>query len=235
MQTTTADGVPIGWEFIDPTKPANGTDRCTRLAELTPGTAGRTPTRRAWPRTPSGPPTTTRARVAPWVRVNEMGRDGAFGGVVVDSGCTNELAGFVSSSRPDLERALVARFGLHDGMEAAAVAVDYAVRHWARLGEMENPAGYLYRVGESSARRADQRRRRHQPLVTEPVTIDRPLDVDLQRALTRLRPDQRVALVLVYAHGHSYAAAARLMNLPVTTVNNHLTRGLARLRKELEP
>ncbi len=32
MQTMSDDGVPIGWEFIDPTKPANGIDRCTEYA-----------------------------------------------------------------------------------------------------------------------------------------------------------------------------------------------------------
>src|SRR5690606_36766021 len=98
----------------------------------------------------------------------------------------------------------IARFGLHDGIEAASVAIDYAYQNWARLSPMANPAGYLYRVGVSSARRADSRRRRTEMLVDDPMTVDEPVDVDLQKALARLRPDQRVAVVLVYAHGHSY-------------------------------
>lgn len=146
----------------------------------------------------------------------------------------DEIASFVASARRDLERALVARFGLHDGLEAASVAVGYAFENWERLASMGNPAGYLYRVGVSSARRSSSRRRRTEMLVREPLTVDRPVDVDLQRALARLRPDQRVAVVLVHAHGHSYSEAAEILDVPVTTVTNHLNRGLARLRRFLE-
>ena len=71
-------------------------------------------------------------------------------------------------------------------------------------------------------------------LVDDPVSVDTAVDLDLQRALMRLKPDQRVAVVLVHAHGHSYADAASLMDIPVTTVTNHVTRGLARLRQFLE-
>lgn len=159
---------------------------------------------------------------------------GVLSGVMVDAGAGGGLAEFVASVRPDLERALVARFGLHDGMEAAAVAVDYASREWSRLAVMDNPAGYLYRVGQSSARRIHARGRRLQPMVAAPVTVDHPVDIDLQRALMRMRPDQRVAVVLVHAHGHSYANAAAVMGVPVTTVTNHVTRGLAQLRRFLE-
>ena len=158
---------------------------------------------------------------------------GVLSGVMVDAGAGDGLAEFVASVRPDLDRALVARFGLHDGMEAAAVAVDYASREWSRLAGMDNPAGYLYRVGQSSARRFHARGRRLQPMVTAAVTIDHPVDVDLQRALMRLRPDRRVAVVLVHAHGHTYANAAAVMGVTVTTVTNHVTRGLAQLRRLL--
>lgn len=157
-----------------------------------------------------------------------------FGGVMVDTESGDDLAVFVAVTRPDLEQALVARFGLHEGMEAAATAVEYAHQHWRRLASMENPAGYVYRVGVSSARRARTRRWRVEPLVNDPVTVDRPVDIDLQRALARLRPDLRVAVVLVYAHGHSYAEAARILDVPVTTITNHLNRALARLRRLLE-
>jgi RNA polymerase sigma-70 factor (ECF subfamily) len=155
-------------------------------------------------------------------------------GVVVETGSDDELANFVAAARPDLERALVARFGLHDGLEAASVAVGYAFENADRLTLMENPAGYLYRVGVSSARRSSLRRRRTEMLVGEPLAVDQPVDVDLQRALARLRPDQRVAVVLVHAHGHSYADAAEILDVPVSTVTNHLNRGLARLRRILE-
>lgn len=159
----------------------------------------------------------------------------SLGGVVSGSDCAQDLDSFVVLVRRDLERALVARFGLDDGVDAAATALAYAVEHWDRVAAMANPAGYLYRVGLSAGRRSFARRRRTGPLVGEPMTRDQPVDVDLQQALMRLAPDQRVAVVLVHGHGHRYADAARIMDVPITTVTNHLTRGLARLRRELEP
>lgn len=133
-----------------------------------------------------------------------------------------------------LERALVARFGIEHGLEAAAEAIAYAVEHRDRLTGLANPAGYLYRVGERRGRRALLRFRRNTVLIEEPVTEPTPIDVDLQRALMRLKPAHRVAVVLVLAHGHTYHEAAAILDVPVTTVTNHVTRGRARLRAILE-
>lgn len=132
--------------------------------------------------------------------------------------------------RERLERALVARFGMDDGLDAAAEAILYAATHTERLDGMENPVGYLYRVGQTAGRRLRSRWNRLDQLVTAPSEHDQPLDIDLQRALTRLKPTERVAIVLVHAHGHTYAEAAQILDIPVTTVNNHLSRGLTRLR-----
>lgn len=147
---------------------------------------------------------------------------------------TGDQSDFLSASRERLERALVARFGLDDGLEASAAAIEYAVRCWDEVGVMDNPVGYLYRVGETHGRRSLSSRRRPTALAVEPVTQDRPVDVDLQRALLKLDPVQRVAVVLVHAHGHSYVEASEIIGVPVTTFNNHLHRGLSSLRRELE-
>ncbi len=113
-------------------------------------------------------------------------------------------------------------------------AVAYAVEHWSRLASMTNPAGYLFRVGQSYGSRSSSRRQRSDLLVDQPATSDDPFDPDLQSALKKLKPDERVAIVLVHSHGHSYADVADILDVPVTTVTNHLNRGLARLRKLLE-
>jgi RNA polymerase sigma-70 factor (ECF subfamily) len=141
---------------------------------------------------------------------------------------------FLVAIRPLLERALVARHGVPRGVDAASDAIEYAIRHWPRVSHMDNPAGYLFRVGDSRANRSRRRRERTTLLVGEPTTVDIPVDIDLQRALMLLSWEQRVAIVLVYAHGHSYSDAARLMDLPVTAVTNHLSRGMRRLRTRLE-
>jgi len=141
---------------------------------------------------------------------------------------------FLASARPRLERALVARYGVDDGTEAADEAIAYAVEHWDRLASMTNPAGYLYRVGQSYGSRLSSRWRRSGLLVDQPATSVVSFEPDLQAALIKLKPDERVAIVLVHSHGHSYAEAAEVLDVPVTTVTNHLNRGLARLRKLLE-
>jgi len=99
---------------------------------------------------------------------------------------------------------------------------------------MDNPAGYLFRVGQSYASRLSSRWSRSSLLVDQPVTSEISFDPDLQAALMKLKPDERVAIVLVHSHGHSYAEVAEVLDIPVTTVTNHLNRGLSRLRKLLE-
>ncbi|MFM2078785.1 MAG: hypothetical protein RJA49_2675 [Actinomycetota bacterium] len=140
-------------------------------------------------------------------------------------------ADFLSEAQPILERALVARFGLRDGMDAASDAVEYAVANWPRVSAMENPKGYLFKVGHSRALRAIRRARRLTAFVSEPITTDTPVDVDLQRALLRLPWELRVAVMLVHAHGHTYASAAEVLDIPVTTLTNHVNRGMTQLRK----
>lgn len=146
----------------------------------------------------------------------------------------DSLSEFLAGARDGLERALVARFGVDEGLEASAAAVEYAVRCWDRVRVMDNPAGYLYRVGETAGRRNSNRRRRQTSLMVESTVQDQVVDIDLQRALMRLKPIQRVAVVLVHAHGHSYVEASEIVGVSVSTFNNHLHRGLARLRQELE-
>lgn len=141
------------------------------------------------------------------------------------------LTAFLTEAQPRLERALVARFGINDGLDAASEAVAYALENWDRLQAMDNPTGYLYRVGQTSGRRLAGRWQRLDVLVAEPRSGDDVVDLDLQAALLRLKPDERVAIVLVHAHGHSYLEVADVLGVPVTTVANHLHRGLAQLRR----
>ena len=52
-----------------------------------------------------------------------------------------------------LHRALVARNGLDRGADAAASAMAWAWEHRDELAAIDNPVGYLYRVGQRSLRR----------------------------------------------------------------------------------
>ena len=67
---------------------------------------------------------------------------------------------FVATVEPTLRRALVAVYGVELGREATADALAWAWQHWSRVRGMKNPAGYLWRVGQTSVRSATRRRRR---------------------------------------------------------------------------
>jgi RNA polymerase sigma-70 factor (ECF subfamily) len=145
----------------------------------------------------------------------------------VPASCTYEV--FVERDGPRLRRALCARFGIDDGMDVAADALAYAWEHWSEVGPRANPLGYLYRVGQSSARR-HRRWRRPIGLLVTPHDQLAGIEPKLGRALATLDDERRVAIVLVHGFGWTYAAAAEALDVPVSTVRNHLHRGLAQLR-----
>ena len=132
---------------------------------------------------------------------------------------------------PGLKHAFVARFGRYDGVEAASEAFAYAWEHWARVSVMENPAGYLYRVGRSRTRRI----RRRTPIFPA-VEVSRMPEVEpqLPAALASLPERQRVAVILVHGLGWTQREVADLLGVSRTTLQNHLERGIARLRRALK-
>jgi RNA polymerase sigma factor (sigma-70 family) len=141
---------------------------------------------------------------------------------------------FVADASLRLRRALVARYGVELGVEACAEAIAWAWAHRERLATMSNPVGYLYRVGQTAVRR-QARWERTPPLPREEHDADLALpDPALHDALAKLNRDQRAAVMLVHAYGYPYAEAAALLDIPVSTLKNHLNRGAAKLRRMLE-
>jgi DNA-directed RNA polymerase specialized sigma24 family protein len=69
------------------------------------------------------------------------------------TGGEDEFRAFVAAVEPRLHRALVAHYGWEAGREATADALAYAWEHRSKVLSMANPAGYLFRVGQSSLRR----------------------------------------------------------------------------------
>jgi len=142
---------------------------------------------------------------------------------------TSDFDAFVARERPRLEAVLLAHYGAEVGREAAADALAHAWEHWDRVATMENPVGYLYRVAQSSTRR-HLRWRRKVVLPTVPTDLAATIDPRLPEALARLSRQQRVAVVLVHALGWTYEEAATAMEISVSTLRNHLSRGTDRLR-----
>jgi RNA polymerase sigma-70 factor (ECF subfamily) len=139
---------------------------------------------------------------------------------------------FIAGDGRRLRRALVAHYGTDIGPDVAADALAWAWEHWVEVEVMANPAGYLYRVAQSRARR-HWRWRRRVVLPPEEGPDGHGPEPGLARALASLPDAQRVAVLLVHAHGHSYEEAAALLDIPVSTIRNHVHRGMAKLRKSL--
>ncbi len=138
---------------------------------------------------------------------------------------------FVAEHGARLRAGLVGAYGPDAGLDAAAEALAYGWEHWERLAEMDNPAGYLYRVGQSSARSA-RRRPPMLPRVEPPASVD--FEPGLLPALEELSETQRVAVVMVHGYGWGQTETAELLGVSPSTVRTHLARGLARLQELLE-
>jgi DNA-directed RNA polymerase specialized sigma24 family protein len=142
------------------------------------------------------------------------------------------FAAFVRDVEPRLLHALVASCGPVEGRAATVDALSWAWEHWDRLDQTSNKLGYLYRVGQTAARRNGSRAK---PAGREPADKQRLPDVEpaLMPALAKLSDQQRTAVLLVHAFGWSQTDVAQLLAVNVSTVREHLARGLVRLRATL--
>jgi DNA-directed RNA polymerase specialized sigma24 family protein len=147
----------------------------------------------------------------------------------VDADVEERFTAFVLEIEPRLRRAFVAAYGSYRGREATAEALAYAWEHWSRLAEVHNVPGYLFRVGQSRTRR-----KRTALTFTPDDQPDPVFEPDLIPALRALTLRQRTAVVLVHGFGWTLHEVAQLTGTKVTTVQNHLERGLAKLRHRLE-
>jgi len=159
--------------------------------------------------------------------------------VVIDPVAEAAFRSFLSDVGPRLERALIAAYGLEIGSEAYAEAVVVGWERWTELSSMENPAGYLFRVGQSRARphlRWSARRDVFAASVSGPPVVDSatdPVVIDAITALGQLRREQRVAVLMVRAWGFTYAETAAVLDVSEAAVANHVRRGMALLRMKM--
>jgi DNA-directed RNA polymerase specialized sigma24 family protein len=137
---------------------------------------------------------------------------------------------FVAEAGPRLGRALTALYGFEDGRDATAEALAYAWENWHRLQHIANLPGYLFRVGQTRGRR---RRQPVASLFDIGECGDYNFEPGLPRALAALTQRQRLAVVLVHGYGYTLREVAELTGIRPTTVQNHLSRGLSRLRSLL--
>jgi DNA-directed RNA polymerase specialized sigma24 family protein len=145
--------------------------------------------------------------------------------------------GFFADAEPRLRHALVAAVGREKGREAVAEALAYGWEHWSDVRTMENPVGYLYRVGRSRVR-VRRRRITFYPMAMPDLAIEgasRIPDVEpgLGRAMESLSEHQRSAVFLIHGMGWTRREVADLLGISVSSVGSHLERGLRKLRRRL--
>lgn len=130
-----------------------------------------------------------------------------------------------------LRCAFTTAFGDDAGRDVCAETLAYGWEHWDRLRLMENPAGYLYRVGT----RRGIRVRPTFEVVYEPRAVDSQtwFEPGLVAALESLSQKQRVVVSLVHGYGWTLMEVAELLGVAKSTVQSYEQRALARLRRKL--
>jgi len=130
--------------------------------------------------------------------------------------------------------AFVARYGPDLGREVTAEAMAWAWENRTKLETMENPSGYLFRVGQSKSRKFLRwNKERVRFPAEQPSPASTWTEPALPAALTRLGEEERTAIVLVHSFQWTYAEVGELLDLPLHTVRNRIHRGLAQLRDDL--
>lgn len=138
---------------------------------------------------------------------------------------------FVRDHEARLRNALTARFGIEFGREAAAEALAYGWEHWDRVGVMDNPIGYLFVVGRDRGRTMAGRRR----VLFPDVSQERASWVEpgLSAAVSALSDRQRTAVLLVHGYDWTQAEVAEVLGISKSSVQRHVERAMARLRRKL--
>jgi RNA polymerase sigma-70 factor, ECF subfamily len=113
---------------------------------------------------------------------------------------------------------------------------------WMQLKTLRAPAAFGSWLRQLALNTALQQMRRRSERLDPDAGMDLPaneadpgLALDLERALERLRPDERICVVLCHAEGMSHGEIATHTGWPLGTVKSHVTRGSARLRAWLAP
>lgn len=94
---------------------------------------------------------------------------------------------------------------------------------------------WLHRITVNRSLNELRRRRPHAPLEDAPDVAARNGDGAFLAAVAGLKPDQRAVVVLRYGLDYPPPEIARMLELPVGTVNSRLARALDTLRQTTEP
>ena len=148
---------------------------------------------------------------------------------------------FFEAERRRLFRALYVMTG--SGHEAEELLQDAFLRiweRWDRVSVMDDPVGYLYRAAMNLARSRFRRIIRAARVPISPERSIEPYEAAdtrdvIVRAVARLSPRQRQAVVLVELLDRSTEEAADLMHVSSSTVRSLTSEARKAMRAAMEP
>lgn len=145
------------------------------------------------------------------------------------------LVGSVDTAQDLAQEAFFAAFRSHQTFREGAPLAPWIFRIARNLAYQE-----LKRRGKHPSKASLEElteRDGYEPLSETPSPHDRlaehQLEERLNRALARLKPDFRDAVILRLVQGYSGQEAAALLGIPLATVNTRVHRGIRQLRKSL--
>ncbi len=139
---------------------------------------------------------------------------------------------FVSANESSLRQALTAALGPDLARDATAEALAYAWEHRERVEGLQNPAGYLYRLGLNWGRKVAGRRTPAFP--SPPSDGESMFEPGLSAAMAKLSEKQRMVVYLVHGLNWSLSEVAEVLEVSKGTAQKHMERGMARLRRQLK-
>ncbi|MBU3688009.1 MAG: hypothetical protein B7C54_09775 [Acidimicrobiales bacterium mtb01] len=149
------------------------------------------------------------------------------------SGRPGSFDELIDQMRAQLLPVLWSKWGVEVGGDICCEVEEYAWENRDRLLGMSNVLGYLYRVSQSKARRYTRWSKRTTfPSRFPDVVHEDPQLHDMLQMLSALSPDQRTCVLLVHGFGWTYNEVASLLGMKRSDVNNHVHRGMSRLRTD---
>lgn len=142
---------------------------------------------------------------------------------------------FYGRSRDRLYRALALTLGDADiAADAVNEAMTRALERWDKVGEYENPSGWVYRVGVNWGRSAQRSSRRRPKKALDSGSYEMSVpEPALAAAVAALPTRYRTVVVARYYMQWTPAEIADALHVPGATVRSRLRRALDRLRRDM--
>jgi RNA polymerase sigma-70 factor (ECF subfamily) len=126
----------------------------------------------------------------------------------------------------------------HEAEEIAQEAFVKVLERWDRVSELDDPRGYLYRTAMNAFRSRYRRALLAAKRTFGVVPADREIgavdDRDAAvRALSKLSPRQRAAVVLTDLLGYTSEEAAGMLGIRASTLRVHASRAHAALKETM--